>query len=255
MTDARKALAEETSLHTRILRCTLAADESHAYWTHVDLGEPPERRNLRAFEERWFGVKSQAAVKVVLANLSARFDAYPASLATLRGWRAMSPATRRVICHWHVQLTDPLYRRFTGDLLVQRRETVRPSIDRDLVSRWVEQQAEGRWGAATRNAFGTKLLSTALEVGLVEGRRDPRRLGFPRVEDDALAYAIRLLRSVSYSGSILANPYLASVGLFGPFLEQRLRALPGLAYRRVGDVIELEWTDARAVVPQHRVSP
>jgi hypothetical protein len=94
----RAAAAEETTLHTRILRCTLAAEESHAYWAHVDLAEPPERRNLRAFEERWFGVKSQAAVKVVLANLSARFDAYPASLATLRGWRAMSPATRRVIC-------------------------------------------------------------------------------------------------------------------------------------------------------------
>lgn len=242
-------------LHTRILRCTLAAEESHAYWSHVDLAETPERRNLRAFEERWFGVKSQAAVKVVLANLSARFDAYPASLATLRGWRGMSPVTRRLICHWHVQLSDPLYRRFTGELLVQRREAVRPGIDRDLVSRWVEQQAEGRWSAATRNAFGTKLLSTALEVGLVEGRRDPRKLVFPRVDDDALAYVLRLLRSVSHGGTLLANPYLASVGLVGPLLEQRLRALPGLGYRRVGDVIELEWTDARPVGSHEGVSP
>jgi hypothetical protein len=256
--------AEEAALHTRILRCTLAAEESQAYWEHVDLAEPAERRNLRAFEERWFGVKSQAAVKVVLANLSARFDAYPAAFATLRGWRAMPPATRRLFCHWHLQLTDPIYRRFTGELLVQRREGARPSIDRDLVSRWVEQQAEGRWGAATRNAFGTKLLSTALEVGLVEGRRDPRRLAFPRVDDDALVYLLRLLRTVSFSGSILANPYLSSVGLFGPFLEQRLRALPGLAYRRVGDVIELEWVEPQpsalqavkpATIERERVSP
>jgi len=232
---------EETALHTRILRCTLAATESSAYWEHVDLAEPAERRNLRAFEARWFGVKSQAAVKVLLANLSARFDAHPACIAVLRSWDGMSPATRRVICHWHLQFSDPLYRRFTGELLLQRREAARPSIERDVVSRWVEQQDGGRWAAATRNAFGTKLLSAALEVGLVGGRRDPRPLTFPRVDDDALAYLLRFLRTVEIDGSIVANPYLASVGLTGPFLEQRLRAIPGLVYGRVGDVIELEW--------------
>ena len=238
--------SEETELHTRILRCTLAAEESQAYWDHLLPSESPDRRNLRAFEERWFGVKSQAAVKVVLANLAARFDPHPDALAALRAWRGMTPATRRVICHWHVQFTDPLYRRFTADLLLQRRESPRPLIDRDVVSRWVDSQAEGRWAAATRNAFGTKLLSTALEAGLVEGRRDPRPLAFPRVEDDALGYLLRLLRTVSFEGTLTGNPYLASVGLSGPYLEQRLRGLPGLSYRRVGDVVELDWVEPSA---------
>lgn len=238
--------AEENELHTRILRCTLAAAESQAYWAHVDLAEPAERRNLRAFEERWFGSKSQSRVKQLLANLSARFDPHPSSLAVLRAWRGMSPATRRVICHWHLQFTDPIYRRFSGELLLQRREGARASIDRDVVSRWVDLQAEGRWGAATRNAFGTKLLSTALEAGLVEGRRDPRPLAFPRVDDDALAYLLRFLRTVDFKGSIVANPYLASVGLEGSFLEQRLRGIPGLIYRRIGDVVDLEWSEPDA---------
>jgi hypothetical protein len=235
--------AEETTLHTRILRCTLAAADSQRYWEHVVLGEPAEQRNLRAFEMRWFGAKSQARVKALLAALSTRFDRHAESLAVLRDWRGMAPSTRRLICHWHLQFSDPLYRRFTGALLPARRSGARASIDRDVVSRWVEQQATGRWGAATRNAFGTKLLSTALEVGLVEGRRDPRPLAFPRVDDDALAYLLRWLRTVETAGTVLANPYLASVGLEGAALEQRLRALPGLAYRRAGDVIELEWTE------------
>ncbi len=235
--------AEETELHTSILRCTLAAAESQIYWAKVDLEESAERRNLRAFEERWFGAKSQARVKQLLAALSSRFDRHPASLAVLRDWRGMSPATRRLICHWHLQFSDALYRRFTGEALPTRRTGARASIERDLVSRWVEQQAKGRWGPATRNAFGTKLLSTALEVGLVEGRRDPRPLAFPRVDDDALAYFLRWLRTVEVHGTTIANPYLASVGLDGAVLEQRLRALPGLAYRRVGDVLELEWTE------------
>jgi hypothetical protein len=242
---------EATELQTRILRCTLAPEASQAYWARVDLPEPPERRNLRAFEERWFGSKSQAAVKVLLANLSARFDAHPQALAELRAWPNISAASRRVICHWHLQFADALYRRFTADLLLQRRDGARASIDRDVVSRWVDQQAEGRWAVATRNAFGTKLLTTALEAGLVEGRRDPRPLTFPRVDDDALAYLMRFLRTVGIEGSIVANAYLASVGLTGAFLEQRLRALPGLAYRRIGDVVELEW--ARADVHGARV--
>jgi len=232
---------EEAELHTRILRCTLAANESSAYWARASLEESAERRNLRAFEERWFGSKSQAAVKVLLANLSARFDSHPASLAVLRSWQGMSPATRRLICHWHLQFADALYRRFTGQLLIQRRLAARPTIERDVVSRWVDEQAEGRWGASTRNTFASKMLSSALEAGLVGGRRDPRPLTFPRVDDDALAYLLRFLRTVEIQGSILDNPYLASVGLTGPFLEQRLRSIPGLVYGRVGDVIELEW--------------
>ena len=232
---------EEAELHTRILRCTLAANESSAYWARASQEDSAEQRNLRAFEERWFGSKSQAAVKVLLANLSARFDAHPASMAVLRAWQGMPPSTRRLVSHWHLQFADPLYRRFTGHLLIQRRQAARPTIDRDVVSRWVEEQAEGRWGASTRNTFASKLLSAALEAGLVGGRRDPRPLTFPRVDDDALAYVLRFLRSVEIQGSIIDNPYLASVGLSGPFLEQRLRSLPGLVYGRVGDVIELEW--------------
>lgn len=243
--------AEETEVHTRILRCTLAAAESQAYWEHADLAEPAERRNLRAFEERWFGSKSQPRVRQLLANLSARYDAHPASLATLRAWRGMSTASRRVICHWHLQFSDPIYRRFTSDFLLERRDSLRATVDRDHVSRWIDHQGEGRWGAATRNAFATKLLGTALEAGLVEGRRDPRNLVFPRIEDDALAYLLRFLRTVELrSGTLLDNPYLASVGLSGSFLDQRLRALPGLSYRRLGDVVELEWDEPRALSPQ-----
>jgi len=248
--------AEVTAIHTGILRCTLAATESQSYWAHVDPTEPAERRNLRAFEERWFGSKSQARVRQLLANMSARFDAHPQALAALRGWRGMSPATRRVICHWHLQLHDPMYRRFTGELLVERHEASR-TVDRDVVSRWVDAQGEGRWAAVTRIAFASKLLSAALEAGLVEGRRDPRALIFPRVDDDALAYLLRLLRTVEIAGSLLRNPYLASVGLTGSFLDQRLSALPDLTYSRVGDVIDLEWRepDLRAWASAHHGAP
>lgn len=233
--------AEETRLHTGILRCTLAADDSQVYWEHFDPAEPPQRRNLRAFEERWFGNKSQARVKSLLATLSARFDAHPRAVEALRKWQAMSPVTRRIICHWHLQFVDPLYRRFSAELLADRRAGARDTIDRDVISRWVETQASGRWSASTRAAFGTKLLTTAVEAGLVHARGTARHLALPRVDDDALTYLLRWLGTVRYDGTAIANAYIGSLGLTGTALEQRLHALPDLFYRRAGDVIELDW--------------
>jgi hypothetical protein len=232
---------EVTAVHTGILRCTLAADESQIYWQHFDPQEPAVRRNLRAFEERWFGGKSQARVKSLLANLSARFDAHPRAVETLRAWDGMPPATRRIICHWHLQFVDPLYRRFSSELLPDRRSGARDTIDRDVISRWVESQASGRWSASTRAAFGTKLLTTAVEVGLVQARGAARHLALPRVDDDALAYLLRWLGTVRYDGTFVVNPYLVSLGLTGDAVDERLHALPNLSYRRAGDVIELDW--------------
>ncbi|MCX5953197.1 MAG: hypothetical protein NTZ40_06835 [Cyanobacteria bacterium] len=36
---------------------------------------------------------------------------------------------------------------------------------------------------------------------------------FPLVPDDALTYLLHLLREVDFEGTVLANPYLRSVGL------------------------------------------
>ncbi|MCA8970712.1 MAG: hypothetical protein KDC95_13040, partial [Planctomycetes bacterium] len=37
------------------------------------------------------------------------------TLEDLHAWSGMDRETRAVICHFHVQLSDPLYRAFTGD--------------------------------------------------------------------------------------------------------------------------------------------
>lgn len=238
---ARPTEVPADELHTRILRCTLAADDAQIYWSHFDPAEAPAHRNLRAFEERWFGGRSQARVKLLLANLSARFDAHPSAVAELRAWRGMTPATRRIVCHWHLQFVDPLYRRFTAELLPDRRGGARDTIDRDIVSRWVEAQAPDRWSPSTRAAFGTKLLGTAVEAGLVQARGTSRVLASPRVEDDALAYLLRWLGTVRFAGTLVDNPYFASVGLTGRAVDERLSGLPDLLFRRSGDVVELEW--------------
>jgi hypothetical protein len=200
---------------------------------------PPTAQQV--FEAYWFGAKSLSWVKELLANMRSRFDAFPEALGVLSGWHGMSPECRAAICHWHVQLSDPLYRAFSGELLVARHAALRPEIRRAAVIAWLAARGPGHWTLPTRKKLATRLLSTALSAGLLSGRRDPRCLVHPRIPDEALAYLLHLLRGVSFAGTLTDNPYLRSVGLSGSALEARLRALPALRYRRAGDVVELDW--------------
>lgn len=231
--------AEVTEQHTRLLKCALEVEDARAYWQRVTPGEPVPAQ--RAFEDYWFGARSLDRVAVLLSNFRNRFDAFPQALDVLRRWRAMDPVTRALICHWHVMLTDPLYRDFAADLLVERRVAGPGTITRDVVIGWVADHGAARWTVATRVQFASKLLSTALSAGLVGANRDPRPLVWPSVSDDALTYALHLLRGVQFQGTLLDNPYLRSVGLDPLTLPDRLRALPALSYRRQADLTELDW--------------
>lgn len=232
-------VCETTEVHTRLLKCALEVEDARAYWRFTCPGEDPSP--AEAFESYWFGAKSLARVKVLLTNFRARFDAYPAALRVLHRWPHMDPDTRSLICHWHLQLSDPLYRAFTGDFLIQRRERLRSDVTRDLVIPWVGEQGPGRWTTTTRIQFASKLLSAAKAAGLVGSSRDPRPLTFPRVGDDSLTYLMYLLREVQVAGTPLDNPYLRSVGMDGGLLEDRLRGLDALRFRRQGDLAEFGW--------------
>ena len=232
---------ESSSVHTRILRVTLAEPECRAYWQHVDLRVPPDARAAIAFEERWFGARTMARVRNLIATLSQRFDATPDALAALRAWRSVAAETRVLVCHWHLQFSDPVYRLFSGSYLPSRRSDGRATVDRDQVERWVHSTWGERWAPVTRLKFAGNLLTAAGEAGLVEGRTNPRSLTTRRVSDDALAYALYLLREVRFEGSFLDNPYMASVGLDRETLPARLTALRAVRFQRLGDVVDFEW--------------
>jgi hypothetical protein len=233
--------SEVVGVHTRLIRMALGIEESRAYWEHVDPAVPVANRALLAFEQRWFGSKSLDRVRFLLANFAERYDAFPEALTVLRRWRAMDASTRQLLCHWHLQLSDPFYRSFTGQFLVARRGLRDPKVDRDVVLRWVKNELPGRWAEATSVQVASKLLSATSEAGLISPKRDPRTLLLPKVPDVALAYLLHLLRSLRFAGTLIENPYLASVGLTESFLDQRLRALPGITFHRLGQVTDFEW--------------
>lgn len=232
--------AECTEFHCRLMKCALEVDDSRAYWGHW-AARKESATARQAFAEYWFGARSLARIEMLLAHLAWRFDKYPNAIQVLSQWNDMDPDTRRVLCHWHLQLSDPLYRSFTGDFLVARRNSGRSDVSRDVVVVWVAEQAPGRWTVPTQLKFATKLLYAAHSAGLVGSSRDPRPLCFPRVDDHALSYLIYLLREVRFVGTLLENPYLASVGLCDNELDRRLRGLSALRFQRQGDLVDFGW--------------
>lgn len=124
-----------------------------------DLG-PAAGRAERAFSAYWFGARSQPRVELLLANMRVRFEAYPEALAVLRSWPDMDPDTRALVCHWHLQLADPLYRAFTGELLPERRASAPGEITRacaallEKTTGLIEDRRQRLAAAQQRLAFG-----------------------------------------------------------------------------------------------------
>lgn len=233
--------AEVTEPHTRLLRVPLVVEDSRAYWRSCRPDIPHAQRHTVAFEERWFGSKSMARVRGLLANFHHRFDAFPAALDVLRRWRPRDPAISSLICHWHTQLTDRTYRDLTGGFFEQRRIRPEATVDRDLLARWVKRTNDDKWASATTIRMANSLLTTASEASLCTRGPGERRLKYPTVPDDALAYLLYLLRDTELIGSLIDNPYLASVGLTGGFLEQRLTKLDAISFSRMGDLTDVNW--------------
>jgi hypothetical protein len=181
-------------------------------------------------------------VRLLLVNFARRFDAYPDALETLRRWRPSDVGTRPLICHWHLQLSDPLYRRFTGEWLQLRRAENRLTFTLDSVSRWVGSFSGARWAPSTQFQFARKLVRAADEAGLVSVSRkdEPRTVLTPHVSDEALGYVLRVLHPLGLHAPLSESPYLSSVGLTPELADARFRRLPDVTYRRMGELVELE---------------
>jgi len=238
--DQLNRTSEETESHTRLLRLGLAEAESRAYWAHAHRQLSQEETVKAAFEERWFGSRSMARVRHLVLYFQYRFDAYPRALQTLNIWNPPNRSERTLLCHWHLQLSDPLYREFTAEVLADRRLRPEPTIDRRTVNRWVEEKMDG-WSSATVQRMASAMVSCATDAGLCKPGKSVRELTFPRISDHCLGYILYLLRETDYEGDLKANPYLSSVGLDGEFWEDRVRKLPWITYRRMADVHDLKW--------------
>lgn len=214
--------SEVTMLHTRLLRVTLEIESSAAFWKHADAKLSHAALAAQATDQGWFGKRSIARTRKLVDELCSRFFPFPKALAVLAKWNDMSPETRRLVCHWHVQLTDVVYRKFSGELLTELRGPEGAVITRPLVADWIDGLAPGKWSMSTRLKFASNMITIGAEAGLIAPNSRERTMLMPTVPDDALAYILHLLREVQFEGTLQDNPYLRSVGIDSSALEQAL---------------------------------
>jgi len=223
-----------------MMKCTLEVDPSRSYWTACAENSGCVSKEY-AFGASLFGSKSFLRVERLMADMRHRYDTFPFALAVLGQWHPMDLSDQSLICHWHTQLADPIYRRFTGEYLVERYYGPTGTVDNDLITRWIDTVVPGRWQIATRKKIASKMLTSALTAGIISSNRNPRLISFPKVSDRALSYLMFVLKEIEYDGTAISNLYLASVGLDSEEAIRRLRNIKNLGFRRQGSLVNFEW--------------
>lgn len=232
--------SETVDAHTRMMKCTLEVEPSRSYWQACASNGSPISKD-QAFEKAVFGSKTFLRIERLMADMRHRYDEFPFALEVLGKWNPMELSDRVLICHWHTQLVDPIYRKFTGEYLVERYYGPSGTVDNDLAARWIEVAMPGRWQIPTRKKIASKMITSARTAGIVASNRNAVTVQFPRVSDLALTYLMYLLKEINYKGTAISNPYLASVGIDSEEAIRRLRKIQHLGFCRQGELISFEW--------------
>lgn len=146
----------------------LEASASATFWRHADPSESLSERRARALAEEWYLDLSDARRRYLLGEFDKRFS--PAHLRALKAWQPDAERQAPLLCHWHLQWSDPLYREFTSGFLVNAWAQPETKINVDAVDGWLEQRgSHTEWSASTRRRLASGLLSAAGEAGFLKG--------------------------------------------------------------------------------------
>lgn len=165
----------------------LEVDASRTFWKHAQPGETASDRRRRAQQEQWFPALSEARVRYLLLGLDKRFPAHV--LPALKRW---SPAPERqapLICHWHLQWSDPLYLDFTSGFLVGAWARSDRGLTVSDADAWlVERGTHGGWSPSTRRRLASGLLAAASVAGFLRGQARKKEPCAVTVDERCLAY-------------------------------------------------------------------
>lgn len=202
------------SEHTGLLRLGLAVTASVAFWQHADPEETVQQRRLRAASEEWFGPLSASRHRYLLNQLTKRFSA--TALQALKRWQPDPERQAPLVCHWHLQWSDPLYRDFVSSYLVSAWARPDPGINVAMVDDWLSQRGSHvSWSVSTRRRLASGLLAAAREAGFLKGHGRDKELRTVTVDAACHAYLRSLLATTPQPERLAEELFLS-----GTLLEQ-----------------------------------
>ncbi len=206
------SMKEVNQEHTGLLRMGLEVDSSVTFWSRAEPGESASARRSRAIAEGWFSGLSEVRQKYLLSELGKRFP--DGVLPALKAWKPEQESQSSLVCHWHLQWSDPLYRVFCTDFWVSRWASPEATIDNKAVQGWLEKRGSHTdWSPSTLRRLASGLLSAVTDAGLCQGSgKNRRELRVLQATPKSLAYLMAFLSQQADTG-VSEDAYLCGISV------------------------------------------
>ena len=161
--------------HTDLLKVGARIQESKIYLQNRNFSISKEDTVSKAFSEKWFGFKSQTYVKRLISRFELRFSKFPEAFLLLRSWvEKINLKDFKNICHFHIQLTDPYYRWFTGVYLGNLIFLGYEEIPTESLISSFEELVTTPMSVKVKRTLALRLKTAARDCGILEGKTDKK---------------------------------------------------------------------------------
>jgi hypothetical protein len=195
MTGNKNSINEVPNFHG--YRVTARLLESREYIQKVRENESLSETSKRALVEGWFGVKSKDMTRRIVAYLYLRYSNYPLAIKILKFSNdTIDMIDFRMISHFHLLLADPYYRWLTGVYLPSRKQDGFKFVSQEEVIYEFSKIVKSELEPITMKTYCSKLLTTARDVGLLNGKTK-KEFEEPVLTERAMLYIFLIWQSMS----------------------------------------------------------
>jgi len=199
--------------HTAMIRVTARLNETMTYIRHYNDEINAADLKKSAWSQQWFGFLSESIFNRLMPTLSNRFGKYSYLMEILQRWsfQGIENHDFKLICHFHIQISDPYYRWATGEYIPARFNEGIDEITKSSLAKALSTRTVNPLNANTLHKLSRNILTTARDTGLLQGKTD-KTIAIPASSVEVLGYLLYALRLFDFSMSeIPESPYIQSV--------------------------------------------
>ncbi|MGK5091068.1 BrxA family protein [Deltaproteobacteria bacterium TL4] len=202
-----------TQAHTDIMRITARLEETRAYIRNFEETATTAELKTRAWEGQWFGFIPESIFIRLMPALYNRYGQYPQLMEVLKKWLSLGLESHdfKLICHLHLQLTDPYYRWVSGQCLPSRYREGLYEINNTILVSLLKNEIAAELKSNSLQKLARNILTTIRDVGLLKGTQN-KSMTTPVVSVEFLGYLLYTLSKLGYPvADIPASPYIQSL--------------------------------------------
>jgi len=200
---------------TTMMKVGARLEESRSYLNFVNFEDSLKKQKEKAWNEQWFGFLPEQILETVVFALYQRFGQFPLIVKVLKTWidKGLDNHDFKLLCHFHIQLTEPYYRWATGQYFYQRYNEGFDDIPSNILGKQLEKAfgKEKDLSSQSYQRLARGILSTARDTGILKGKAE-KFFAHPLVSIEFLGYLVYALYHFKFPfGEFVTSPYIQSV--------------------------------------------